>query len=145
MTPLFQRVFRFVGLVALLAGPVPVYADHLDMVKVIDSDLLKAWIDQGKTMLVIDSRATAEYKERHLPSAVNIPALSMDYYRDRLPKHPDYPLVFYCDGWPECKNSHDATHKAIQWGYRRVYWFRDGIPAWVSQGYPVECPPTGGF
>lgn len=105
---------------------------------VIDADQLKAWIDQGKKMLLVDSRVASEYKESHIPSAVNIPAPVMDQYREKLPKDLNYPLVFYCNGWPECKKSHEGSGKAIQWGYKRVYWFRDGIPVWQAKGYPVE-------
>jgi len=127
-----------VTLVAILGGLAPVRADHLERVKIIDVDQLKAWIDQGKEMLLIDSRVAAEFTESHLPTAISLPTPSMDQYRDRLPKDPDYPLVFYCNGWPECKKSHDACSLAVQWGYRQVYWFREGLPVWSAKGYPTE-------
>jgi len=111
---------------------------RFDPMKVIDADQLKAWIDQGKTMLMIDSRVAPEFEASHIPGAINIPAPHMDHYRDRLPQDSAYPLVFYCNGWPECKKSHEGASKAIQWGYSQVYWFRDGIPAWQAHGYPVE-------
>lgn len=115
-----------------------VHADHLQMVKVIDADQLKAWIDQGKKMLLVDSRVAPEYKEGHIPTAISIPAPIMDRYRAKLPRDRSYPLVFYCNGWPECKKSHEACDKAVQWGYTQIYWFRDGIPAWKEKHYPLE-------
>lgn len=123
-------------LVILPAGPVG--ADHLQVVTVIDADRLKAWVDQGKKMLLVDSRVAAEYKEGHIPTAINIPAPVMDQFRAKLPKDRSYPVVFYCNGWPECKKSHEACEKAIQWGYTQIYWFRDGIPAWQAKHYPLE-------
>ncbi len=27
---------------------------------------------------------------------------------------------------------------AIKAGYKQVYWFRDGLPAWSAKGYPTE-------
>lgn len=115
-----------------------VHADHLQAVKVVDADQLKAWIDQGKKMLLADSRVASEYKESHIPTAISIPAPIMDQYRAKLPKDRSYPVVFYCNGWPECKKSHEACDKAVQWGYTQIYWFRDGIPAWTAKHYPLE-------
>lgn len=123
---------------AVLSGPAAVEADHLPAVTVVDADQLKGWIDHGKKMVVVDSRVVAEYKEAHIPTAISIPTPVMDQYRDRLPRDRNYPLVFYCNGWPECKKSHEGSSKAVQWGYRHIYWFRDGIPVWQSKGYPVE-------
>jgi rhodanese-related sulfurtransferase len=126
------------ALVAILLGPAAVGADHLPAVQVLDADQLKAWIDQGQKMLLVDSRVASEYNEGHLPTAISVPAPVMDQYRDKLPSDDNYPLVFYCNGWPECKKSHDASSKAVEWGYRQVYWFRDGIPVWEAKGYPIE-------
>lgn len=126
-----------VGL-ALLVLPGPARGDHLPTVKVIDADQLKAWIDGGKKMLVVDSRIASEYKEGHIPTAINIPAAAMERNRKKLPRDPNSMLVFYCNGWPECKKSHEGCSKAVQWGYQNVYWFREGLPAWQAKGYPVE-------
>ncbi len=126
------------ALATLLLAPARVGADHLPSVTVVDAEQLHAWIVRGKKMLVIDSRVGAEYSEGHIPTAVSIPAPTMARHRDKLPNERNYPLVFYCNGWPECKKSHEASGQAIEWGYRQVYWFRDGIPVWQAQGYPVE-------
>lgn len=126
------------GLAATLLVPVPAPAAHLSVVEVITADQLKTWIDQGRKILLIDARVASEFKEAHIPTAINIPAPLMDQLRDKLPQDHEYPLVFYCNGWPECKKSHEASSKAVEWGNKKVYWFRDGIPVWESKGYPVE-------
>ena len=128
----------FLVLLIILFGAGLVGADHMQAVKVIGADQLKTWIDQGKQMALVDSRVASEYKEGHIPTAINIPAPVMDQYRAKLPKDHSYPVVFYCNGWPECKKSHEACEKAIQWGYTQIYWFRDGIPAWQVKRYPLE-------
>src|SRR5919204_255067 len=101
------------ALVAILLGPAAVGADHLAAVQVLDADQLKAWIDQGNKMLLVDSRVASEYNEGHIPTAISIPAPVMDQYRAKLPSDHNYPLVFYCNGWPECKKSHDASSKGL--------------------------------
>ncbi len=123
---------------AVAASVVPGRADHLSGVTVIVAEQLKGWIDGGKPMLLVDSRVSAEYKAGHIPTAVNIVATTMDKEHAKLPGNKKATLVFYCNGWPECKKSHDASAKAVEWGYQNVYWLREGIPAWQAKGYPVE-------
>ncbi len=113
-------------------------ADHLASVTVIDAEQLKRWIDAGKPMTLVDSRVAAEYKTGHIPTAVNILAAAMERERARLPGNKSVVLVFYCNGWPECKKSHEAASKAVEWGYQNVFWLRDGLPVWQAKGYPVE-------
>lgn len=131
-------VALFLTLAAVLSGPARSEADHLSGVKVIDAEQLKTWVDQGKQMLLIDARISSEYRAGHIPTAINIPEPLLEQKREKLPRDRQYPLVFYCNGWPECKKSHDACSKVIGWGYTNVHWFRDGIPVWQSKGFPVE-------
>jgi rhodanese-related sulfurtransferase len=34
--------------------------------------------------------------------------------------------------------SSNASKKAVEWGYKNVYYFRLGFPAWKAAGYPAE-------
>lgn len=136
------RFRRRIILLAALAGPFLLVglarADHLAGVTVIDADQLKAWIDQGKKIFLVDARVASEYQEGHIPGAISIPEPAMEKHRGKFPRDLSHPLVFYCNGWPQCKKSHDACAKALQWGFREIYWFRDGIPAWQAKRYPLE-------
>lgn len=123
---------------ATFVTPAPAGADHLAAVTVLSADQLKRWIDSGKPMTLVDSRVAAEYKAGHIPSALNILAAAMERERARLPGNKGAVLVFYCNGWPECKKSHEAASKAVEWGYQNVFWMRDGLPVWQAKGYPVE-------
>lgn len=126
----------------LLLGPLPARADSkTDVPKgvtVIDAEQLKRWIDQNKKMLLVDARIAPEYKEGHIPTAISVPYPVMDQHRKEFPRDMNYLIVFYCNGWPNCKKSHDACIKAVEWGYKNVHWFRSGIPVWQSRGYPTE-------
>ncbi len=48
---------------------------------------------------------------------------------------PTRPIVVYC--LAHCWTSWNAARRAIGWGYRNVYWFRDGVEAWRDAGLPV--------
>jgi len=47
------------------------------------------------------------------------------------------PVVIYCNG-ESCMRSSKASAQAVAWGYTKVYYFRDGFPAWKTAGYPAE-------
>ena len=137
-----QRFFTaqlVIGSLALLLGSAgSATGDHVSAVKVIDATQLKGWIDEGHKVLLIDSRVVSEYEAGHLPTAINIPANTMERARGRFPANLEHIVVFYCNGWPQCKKSHDAAALAAGWGYRQIYWFRDGLPAWQAKHYPIE-------
>jgi PQQ-dependent catabolism-associated CXXCW motif protein len=55
-------------------------------------------------------------------------------------------VVIYCH--ETCWLSWNAAKRAIHYGYRNVYWFRDGIEGWKAAGLPTalikpEAEPAG--
>jgi PQQ-dependent catabolism-associated CXXCW motif protein len=66
-----------------------------------------------------------------------IPVAVDDFYRERLAaatnEHLARPLVIYCH--KSCWLSWNAAKRAISYGYRSVYWYRDGIEGWKAAGY----------
>ena len=109
-------------------------------------DQAKAQFDKGT--LFIDARVAAEYAEKHIKGAKNIPfkeaytkeskTSTVDSFdASKLPVDKTKPVVFYCNGSP-CWKGYKAAAAAIKLGYKQVYWFRDGAPAWDAKGYPTE-------
>jgi len=47
----------------------------------------------------------------------------------------DGPLVIYCHD--RCWLSWNAAKRAIGYGYRRIYWFPEGIEGWTASGRPT--------
>jgi len=47
------------------------------------------------------------------------------------------PIVIYCNG-EDCLRSAKASKMAIGWGFTKIYYYRDGFPAWKKAGYPIE-------
>jgi rhodanese-related sulfurtransferase len=46
-------------------------------------------------------------------------------------------VVFYCNG-SGCMRSSKASSMAADWGFKKVYYFRDGFPAWQAANLPIE-------
>jgi len=50
---------------------------------------------------------------------------------------PEDPIVIYCSGG-DCRDSHLLAAKLLEQGYFHLLIFREGYPAWVAQGHPIE-------
>jgi PQQ-dependent catabolism-associated CXXCW motif protein len=61
-------------------------------------------------------------------------------YRDQLAKatanNLDKPVVVYCH--ERCWLSYNAARRAISYGYRKVYWYPDGIEGWRAANLPTS-------
>lgn len=77
-----------------------------------------------------------------------LPASLDEYYRTRLAalsgNDLSHPVVIYCH--ERCWLSWNGAKRAIEYGYRNVYWFPDGIEGWRAAKLPTaviepEQPP----
>jgi rhodanese-related sulfurtransferase len=107
-------------------------------VTAITADQLKAMLDQKQKFLLVDSRNGAEYREGHIPRAIHVYDKEMEAHKAKFPSDKGFPLVFYCNGYPECPRSVNGAKIAIEWGYTKILLFKGGIPEWVAKGYPLE-------
>ena len=97
----------------------------------------------------VDPRKPEQYESSRIPGALNIeydpdPKQSSGLSDQKLteatlaaevPK--DEAVVFYCNA-EGCDRSSWAAALAVEWGWKKVYYFRLGIPEWTKAGYPVE-------
>ena len=49
----------------------------------------------------------------------------------------DDPVIFHCWG-PACSYSAMACAKARLWGYKDIFYFPGGFPAWKASDFPIE-------
>jgi ArsR family transcriptional regulator len=108
------------------------YFTKLDeMEPVSREELLQRLRDDTATLL--DVRPEEEYRNGHLPKAVNISARDIEKRLSEFPK--DREIVAYCRG-PYCILSFEAVKKLREWGYRARR-LEDGFPEWEAAGLPV--------
>ena len=112
----------------------------------VNVDQAKAQFDKGAVF--VDARVAAEYAEKHIKGALNVP-FKEEFPKvaktgpgdkidlGKLPGDKNKPLVFYCNGSP-CWKGYKAADQAIKAGHKKVSWFRDGMPAWEGKGLPTE-------
>jgi rhodanese-related sulfurtransferase len=98
---------------------------------------------------VVDTRTEREYKAKHIPTAILIPYhekslkdIAFDGAKDDFSEikqltDKEAPTVFACNG-AECWKSYKASKTAVAAGFKKVYWFRGGLPEWEASGLRIE-------
>ena len=65
----------------------------------ISADDLKAKLDAGSKVFLVDARSRDEYDQGHLPGALSVPPEAFNYLPGYLPQSKAYLIVIYCRGW----------------------------------------------
>lgn len=107
-------------------------------VKIVTGDQLKKMLDNKEKFLLVDSRIANEYKDGHIPKAINVVDKEMESHKAKFPTDKEHPIVFYCNGYPKCPRSVNAAKTAMTWGYKNLHVYTAGIPEWEQKGFPVE-------
>lgn len=121
--------------------------EKLEGVKVVTAEQARDL--QAKGVPLIDTRVAAEFTEKSIKGAINVPykeksAKAPDFDRQldrfeiaKLPADKNAPLVVFCNAG-ECWKSYKAAVVARDAGYKQVHWFRGGFPEWTSKGLPTQ-------
>lgn len=64
----------------------------------VDAPELKSWLDDGRDMVVLDSRTIEEYRRMSIPSGVSVPGGELAYRIGDLVPNPDTLIVVNCAG-----------------------------------------------
>ncbi len=95
------------------------------------ADLVKAQLDRGARMALLDARAPSDYSNEHIAGAVSVPFYDPDRYFDDLPK--DAWLVSYC----ACPHAESTTlaQKLVAAGFTKVTVLDEGLGFWKRKKY----------
>lgn len=102
-------------------------------------------LDSAQLGLVLDVRERDEYREGHVPEAVNIPRGLLEIRADPASPMADAALtgdrsariLVYCTKGPGAR-SLLAAQTLASMGYERVEVLGGGLVAWAEAGLPVE-------
>ena len=110
--------------------------EFIDGATTVDTAKAKELFDSG--VLFVDVRKDKDWAAGRIPDAVHI-ELKKAFNEDALSAEveKDEPVVIYCNGH-KCLRSSEAANLAVGWGFSKVYYYRDGFPAWKAAHYPVE-------
>lgn len=116
----------------------PFAPERLEGIIRVDAEATVNLIVNTPNLIIIDARKDSEYLKGHIQGAISLLDTTMTL-EDLNIHAPDKstPLLFYCNG-ERCLRSSRAARKALEWGYKLVYWFRGGWNEWTEKGMPIS-------
>jgi rhodanese-related sulfurtransferase len=108
--------------------------DARKRVKETNVEQVKARLDKGEKLLLVDVREESEYAKDHLPGAIHLGKGVIE--RDIEQKIPDTgaAIILYCGGGFRSALAADNLQKM---GYTNVISLDGGIRDWRGRGYPL--------
>jgi rhodanese-related sulfurtransferase len=104
-------------------------------VKEIEASELKARIDAGEPVALVDIRSDAEVAQGILPDSEHLAMHMIPLRMNDLPKDRD--VILYCRSGAR---SYHACNFLNQQGIDNVINLRGGIIAWARQGFDIVAP-----
>lgn len=100
-------------------------------------EALKALLDMGQAVTVVDVREAEDYFASPLTilGALQIPPEQIDRHFQQIPR--DHPVVLFCEGPREATSTRVARF-LVSHGYPDVRVLEGGFNAWEAFGYPTE-------
>lgn len=94
---------------------------------------------QANAAVFVDARAREDYRQGHIPGAVNLPDHQFDEFFGPFFEEidPERFLITYCEG-EHCPLSGSLAEKLREAGYDRVFVLQDGWGQWKRRELPVE-------
>ncbi|MDX1352768.1 MAG: rhodanese-like domain-containing protein [Thiomicrorhabdus sp.] len=137
-----NKIINGVGIICLLIhssafaakGPSP---QTVDGAQTISAQQAKKLWQQGATF--VDTRKDSDWEAGRVPGAVHINIKKPEFNKETVLKHVaiDAPVVSYCNA-EKCHRAASGAKKLVEFGFSKVYYYRDGFPSWKNAGYPYE-------
>ncbi len=112
------------------------------MVAKITREELKAKLENGAGVALVEALPAKYYLANHLPGALNLPHDQVDALAPSLLPDKSTEIVVYCASGP-CKNSAIAANRLAELGYANVRDYHEGKEDWVAAGLPTETGDPG--
>jgi cytochrome c oxidase cbb3-type subunit III len=129
-----------VGVAPIPLGPVPLHprgpepAGFKATPEMTSVDVVKAQLDRGARLGLLDARAPSDYLADHIAGAVSVPFYDPDRYISQLPK--DAWLVCYC-ACPHAESG-QLAQKLLSKGFTKVTVLDEGFSVWKSKGFATR-------
>lgn len=107
------------------------------MVNRITRNELKAKLDSGKKIWLIEALPEKYFLEKHLPGAINLPHDLVTELAPQLLSDRAAEIIVYCAS-TTCQNSTIAVEKLTELGYTNVRDYKEGKQDWVDAGLTTE-------
>ena len=103
----------------------------------ISREQIKAMLDSGEPITLVEALPRQYFAKHHLPGAINLPHDEVSERAAELLPNRDALIVVYCAS-AECKNSAIAREALERMGYSNALEYAEGKQDWMEAGYPLE-------
>ncbi len=114
-------------------GPAPAFGD-LREGRYVPVDLVKAELERGARMVLLDARPTSDWLKSHIPGALPFPYYDTDKMVESLPRDGTWIIAY-------CACPHAASGKVMdalrEQGFANTAVLDEGILVWSARGYPL--------
>jgi rhodanese-related sulfurtransferase len=104
-----------------------------DPIRVISAPELKAKLDGGDHLRLVNALGDWEFRAAHIPGSEHFANTEQVLESMR----PDEEIVVYCSN-PACRASQKLYKDLVEHGFENVRRFEGGLSAWEDAGYPLE-------
>ena len=126
-------VFRGVNVPSKAFGE---FVEHQSGTPSVSAEELKAMIDGGENMVVLDSRPWGEYRRMNIPTGIDCPGAELAYRVHDMVDDPETTIVVNCAGRTR---SIIGAQSLINAGVsNRVVALRNGTMGWALAGFDLE-------
>ena len=105
----------------------------------VPADAVKAALDQGKRVVIVDARAHSDYLASHIEGAVNVPFYAVESLLSKIDLRDTW-IIAYC-ACPHAASGHVVDELRAR-GHRLNAVLDEGIPYWEEKGYPIVRAPA---
>ena len=121
---------------SVLADKEVVSPDTIPGTTKVDAEGVINLVEKISQLVVVDARIRQDRLQGYIEGSISLPDVetTCETLAGVIPKKSS-PVLFYCNG-PKCGRSVHLSHKALDCGYTRVYWFRGGFEEWKKKKYP---------
>lgn len=92
---------------------------------------IKKLMEEKANFALIDARPERTFEKGSIPGAINISDSKFDKETAKLPANKETVLIFFCGGL-KCDLSSKSAVKAKALGYKQVFVYPEGYPAWQA-------------
>lgn len=103
----------------------------------ITRDELRAKLDRGDDVVLVEALPEETFQHAHLPGAVNLPPERVGELAPELLPDKGVEIVVYCSD-PACPHSEEAARELAEMGYKNVKDYVEGKVGWMRAGLPTE-------
>jgi rhodanese-related sulfurtransferase len=102
----------------------------------IDREALRAKLDAGEPLVLVETLGSRSYDHGHLPGAINLSANHVHRLAHQLLPDHHAEIVLYCAS-RECDAAGSVADALTALGYTNLFWYHGGKADWIAAGLPI--------